>query len=59
MAIVEISKQTQSGKEPVKKVEIKKGSGMRQGPRNGTGPRARMGTCPKVRYGNNLPNVSC
>ena len=53
MPIVEKSIQTQKGKAPIKKVEIK------QGPRNGTGPRARMGTCPKVRYGNNLPNVSC
>ena len=58
-AVVEISKQKQAGKEPIQKIEIKKGSGMGRGPRNGTGPRARMGTCPKVRYGSDLPNVSC
>ena len=48
-AVVEISKQAQPGKEPIQKVEIKKGSGSKRGPRDGSGPRGVTKACPVTR----------
>ena len=49
MAVVEISKQTQKGKAPVTKMEVKRAMprrGRRMGPRNGTGPLGGTSACP-------------